>query len=106
LYPKVLEEYFSKDRSNAELLLYLPEERSTETNIRAVERVLKQFEHVDSCVTLQTGATIDEHILMQGAEYYITTRLQETVYRTCLAGRYGVQVLYGTDAPLFPEGLE
>ena len=43
---------------------------------------------------------------MQGAEYYITTRLQETVYRTCLAGRYGVQVLYGTDAPLFPEGLE
>ena len=106
LYPKVLEEYFSKDRPNAELLLYLPEERSTETNIRAVERVLKQFEHVDSCVTLQTGATIDEHILMQGAEYYITTRLQETVYRTCLAGRYGVQVLYGTDAPLFPEGLE
>ena len=42
LYPKVLDEFFEKDRPNAELLIYLPEKLSTEKNIRTVERTLKK----------------------------------------------------------------
>lgn len=106
LYPKILEEYFSKDRPNAELLIYIPEKLSTQENIRSVERILEQYEARDSCVTLQAGATLDERILMQGADYYVTTRSAETVRRTCLAERYGTRVLYGTDWPLFPENLQ
>lgn len=105
LYPKILGEYFTKDRPDSELLIYIPAERSTEANIRAVERILKQYEARDSCVTLQTGMDIDEQMMFQGVDYYITTRSRETVQRTCLAAQYGVKVLYGTDLPLFPENL-
>lgn len=106
LYPKILEEYFSQDRPDAELLIYIPAELSTEGNIRTVENILKKHEARDSLVTLQVGVTLDERILMQGADYYITTRSEATVHRTCLAERYGVKVLYGTDWPLFPEGMK
>ena len=68
-------------------------------------RSLEKYEARDSCVTLQVGMTLDERILMQGADYYITTRSEGTVSRTCLAERYGTKVLYGTDWPLFPEDL-
>ena len=105
LYPKILGEYFAKDRPDTELLIYIPAERSTEANIRAVERILERYEERDCCVTFQTRVTLDERILFQGANYYITTRSQETVHRTCLAAQYGVKVLYGTDSPLFPENL-
>lgn len=105
LYPKVLDEFFEKDRPNAELLIYLPEKLSTKKNIRTVERTLKKYEARDCCVTLQAGLTLDERMLMQGADYYITTRSEATVHRTCLAEQYGVKVLYGTDWPVFPEDL-
>ena len=105
LYPKILEEYFSKDRPDAELLIYIPKKLSAEENIQRVERILGKYEARDSCVTLQVGITLDERILMQGADYYITTRSEETVRRTCLAEQYGVKVLYGTDWPVFPENL-
>lgn len=105
LYPKILEEYFSKDRPDTELLIYIPEKHSTWENIQKVEEMLKKYEARDSCVTLQVGVTLDERILMQGADFYITTRSAETVRWTCLAERYGAKVLYGTDWPLFPEDL-
>ena len=106
LYPKVLEEYFSEDRPNVELLIYIPEQLSTKENIRAVSAILEKYEARDSCVTFQVGVTLDEHILMQGADYYIATRSEDTVRRSCLADRYGTKVLYGTDLPLFPENLQ
>ncbi len=106
LYPKVLEKYFQKDRPNVELLIYIPVERSIEKNIRDVECILEKYEARNSCVTLQTGVTLDERILLQGADYYVTTRAKETVYRTCLADRYGTKVLYGTDDDLFPSSLQ
>lgn len=106
LYPRILEEYFEKDRPNAELLIYIPESLSTQENIRIVEAILKRHEARDSCITLQVGLTLDERILMQGADYYITTRGADTVNRTCLAERFGTKVLYGTDWPLFPEELQ
>lgn len=106
VYPKVLKEFFQKDRPNVELLIYIPAERSTEENIRAIERILEQHEACDSCVTLQTGVTLEECVLFQGADYYVATRAKETVYRTCLADRYGTKVLFGTDDGLFPSDLQ
>ena len=106
LYPKILEEYFQKDRPNVELLIYMPAERSTGKNIRDIECILEKYEMRDSCVTLQTGVTIDERVLFQGVDYYVATRAKETVYRTCLADRYGAKILYGTDDGLFPSSLQ
>lgn len=106
LYPKVLAEYFQQNRPNVELLIYIPADRSTRENICEIECILEKYEERDSCVTLQTGVTLDERILIHGADYYVTTRAKETVYRTCLADRYGTKVLYGTDDGLFPFNLQ
>lgn len=106
LYAKVMRQYFEKDRPNTELLLYLPEECSSEENIAVLEEILQKYSHRDCYVTLQAGVTIEEPVLFQGADYFVTTRCRQTVRRTCLADLYGVQVLYGTDEPLFPTELE
>ena len=105
LYPSVLAEYFTKDRPHAELLLYLPEELSKPEHLRSLEEALSQYEDRDSYVTLQTGTTLDERLLFQCADYYVTTRSRPTVARTCLADLYQAKILYGTDTQLFPERL-
>lgn len=106
LYPAILDAYFEKDRPQTELLLYLPEERSSSKNIHLIESLLERYGSRDSAVTLQAGVTLDERILFQGLDYYITTRSRETVRRTCLADLWGVKVLYGTDTQLFPPELK
>ena len=105
LYPSVLAEYFTKDRPHAELLLYLPEDLSKPEYLQPLEEALSQYEDRDSYVTLQTGATLDERLLFQCADYYVTTRSRPTVARTCLADLYQAKILYGTDTQLFPERL-
>ena len=105
LYPSVLAEYFTKDRPHAELLLYLPEDLSKPEHLQPLEEALSQYEDRDSYVTLQTGATLDERLLFQCADYYVTTRSRPTVARTCLADLYQAKILYGTDTQLFPERL-
>lgn len=105
LYPSVLAEYFAKDRPHAELLLYLPEDLSKPEHLRSLEEALSQYEDRDSYVTLQTGTTLDERLLFQCADYYVTTRSRPTVARTCLADLYQAKILYGTDTQLFPERL-
>lgn len=106
LYPKVFRQYLAVDRPSAELLIYLPKQVSSEENIQAILRILKEYESSDSYITLQAGTDIREEILFQNASYYVTTRSRETVQRTCLADRYGAKVLYGTDEPLFPSCLQ
>lgn len=105
LYEKVLAQYFEKDRPGQELLIYLPQRISTAENVQMIEGILQKYESRDTCVTIQSGADLDEHILFQYADYYITTRSSETVYRTCLADLYHVKILYGTDEPIFPPDL-
>lgn len=106
LYSKILGQFFAKDRPNVELLIYLPQEDSTRENLLTLETVLRQYEDRDSYVTMQTGVDLDEHMLFQAADYFVTTRCRETVRRTCLADLYSVKILYGTDEPMFPAGLE
>ena len=105
LYPKILTAYFKKDRPDAELIIYLPEELSSQDHIDAIENILKKFESRDSYVTFQAGITLDEEMLFQEADFYVTTRSRNTVHRTCLADRYGVKILYGTDSDVFPDKL-
>ena len=105
LYPQILTAYFKKDRPDAELIIYLPEELSGQDHIDAIENILKKFESRDSYVTFQAGITLDEEMLFQEADFYVTTRSRNTVHRTCLADRYGVKILYGTDSDVFPDKL-
>lgn len=101
LYPKILEQYFSECRPELKLLIYLPARDTTPENLCSIDRILRQYEDCDCDVILQTGEDLDEHMLFQHADYYVTTRSRETVYRTCLADLYHVKILYGTDEPLF-----
>lgn len=105
LYPKVLKQYFEKDRPHTELLIYLPKEDYNPQLQKRIERILERAGDLDSYVTLQTGEDLDEHMLFQMADYFVTTRSRETVHRTCLADLYGTKLLYGTDEPIFPEDL-
>lgn len=105
LYPKVLKQYFEKDRPHTELLIYLPKEDSNPYLQKRIERILEQAGDRDSYVTLQTGADLEEYVMFQMADYFVTTRSRETVRRTCLADLYGVKLLYGTDEPIFPDNL-
>lgn len=105
LYPKVLNQFFGKDRPDTELLLYFPKALSDSAHLQPVEAILRDFEERDCIVTLQTGEDLDEAMLFQYADYYVTTRSLQTVRRTCLADLYGTKILFGTDEPLFPERL-
>ena len=105
LYPEVLRQYCEKDRPNVELLIYMPQEGFSQEHLAAIESILQEYEDCDTTVTLQTGKTLNEHILFQWADYFVTTRCRQTVYRTCLADRYHAKILYGTDSPIFPPDL-
>lgn len=106
VYPDVLYQYFSIDRPNTELLIYLAEEDSDAHYLQAIEAILAQYEGRDSYVTLQVGENLDECLLMRNADFFVTTRSRRTVYRTCLADRYHTRILYGTDKPIFPRQLK
>lgn len=105
LYPRIFHQYFGQDRPNTELLIYLPEEYSTDEIVYAIEGILKQYEACDSYVTLQTGVTLDERVLFAASDYFVAARGEKTVPRSCLADTYHVRILYGTDEPIFPPGL-
>lgn len=102
LYPKILKQYFSENRPDKELIIYVSKRDSVPTHIQFLNEILQQYESVDCNVILQTGQDWDEHVLFQYADYFITTRCRETVFRTCLADLFRVQIIYGTDEPLFP----
>lgn len=101
LYRKILEQFFEACPPDTALLIYLSKQESTPENLNILESIFQKYESCDCNVVLQTGEDIDEHILFQYADDYITTRSRETAYRTCLADLYQTKVRYGTDEPLF-----
>ncbi len=105
LYEHVLEEYFIKSRPNIELLVYVPKELSGKSLTDKLFDIFKKYENRDSYVTLQTGADIDERSLFLCADYFVTTRDRQTVYRSCLSDMFGTKLLYGTDYPCIPSDL-
>lgn len=105
LYPQILKQYLAKDRPHMELLIYLPKKVSDRRHQGDIEAILERSVDRDCYITLQTGTDLDEHMLFQMADHFITTRCRETVRRSCLADLYGVKLLYGTDDPIFPEDL-
>ena len=101
LYPKVFHQFFAQDRQDVELLIYISRIESRERNIRVIERELEKYEDRDCYVTLQTGMDINEHALLEYADYFVTTRAKETVRRTSLCNLHHAKILYGTDDLLF-----
>lgn len=105
LYPKVFAQYFEKDRPQTELLIYVPGQDPGCKKQKLIEDILHQYLDRDTGVTIQTGSTLDEHMLFRNADYYVTTRARHTVPHTCLADLYNVKILFGTDEPVFPPDL-
>lgn len=85
-----------------DLLIYAPELDLNQENSRVLQAILERYENRDCGVILQTEQ-LDEYILFQYADAFITTRVRETVFRICLADLYQVKILYGTDEPVFPQ---
>ena len=102
LYPKAFRQFFELNSTEHELLVYLPQSVSDARSIRLVEQELEKYESSDSYVTLQSGADIDEHVLFDYADFFVTTRDRQTVRRTCLCDLHHTGILYGTDEPIFP----
>lgn len=101
LYPRIFEQYFKENRPGMTLLIYLSAEDSTPENLNSIQKILRQYEDCDCDVILQTGETLEEYTLFQLADYFVTTRSRETVFRTCLADLCQTKILYGTDEPVF-----
>lgn len=101
LYPRIFEQYFKENRPGMTLLIYLSAEDSTPENLNSIQKILRQYEDCDCDVILQTGETLEEYTLFQLADYFVTTRSRETVFRTCLADLCQTKILYGTDEPIF-----
>lgn len=106
LYPQIFEQYFSEDRPNLALLIYLSAEDSTPENIDAIQKILQRHEACDCDVILHSGKTLEEYALFQYADYFVTTRNRKTVFRTCLADLCRTKILYGTDDPIFSDRSE
>lgn len=101
LYPRIFEQYFTKNRPDLALLIYLSAKDSTPENLNLIQRILRRYENCDCDVILQTGETLEEYALFQLADYFVTTRSKDTVLRTCLADLCQTKILYGTDDPIF-----
>lgn len=101
LYPKVFRQFFAMNRTDFELLIYLPKDDSDANTIQRIEQELSWYESSECYVTMQTGTDIDEHVLFTYADYFVTTRDRETIRRTCLCDLHGTKILYGTDEPIF-----
>lgn len=103
IWNKVMEEYFSVDRPETKLLIYVPEEMTTDKSINMINELLVKYENVNTYVELQTGVTLDERVLFSVVDYFVTTRSERLVYRSCLSDIYNVKILYGTDIPVFKD---
>lgn len=101
LYPQIFEQYFTENRPDLALFIYLSAEDTTPKNLNLIQKILRRYEDSDCDVILQTGETLEEYALFQFADYFVTTRSRETVFRTCLADLCQTKILYGTDEPIF-----
>ncbi|MEG6520888.1 CatB-related O-acetyltransferase [Desulfotomaculum sp. 1211_IL3151] len=96
------------DTNEAELVMYLNYDDSVPNEVfirRYMEEidsiVVKLGQEKNENIVLLIDNLPDERPLFQISDYYITTRAQETVRRTCYADMYGVKVVSGVDKPIF-----
>lgn len=101
LYERILKEYFKEKYNELELLIYLSEKYAHKKYEDIISAILLQNEELDCNVTLQTGGIEDERILFKSAQYFVTTRAEETIRYTGYADQFDVHVFAGVDTPIF-----
>lgn len=102
LWKQVVSEYFSHPRPGFCLLIYVNYEDIEKGYLTELNNFFNRFEDHDAWIILQEGTKEDDiRSLFACADYYITTRSKETIKYTGYSDYYCVQLLYGTDTPVF-----
>mgnify|MGYP000906029640 CR=1 FL=1 len=93
---------FCKCEDDIELMMYLNSGTKTEGYVQQIQRILKKLKSEDNNnIVLLIDQELDERSLFNIADFYITSRAQATVTRTCLADKYNVKICSGVDDPIF-----
>ena len=103
VYKKVIKQFADKYHdTDAELLLYL---NPYENNLGELEEkllnYLSEFEDVNCYVNIISDELVDDRILLNNVDYYISDKSDRTVCRTEYAYRVGVKKLSGVDGSIF-----
>lgn len=102
VWKRVLREYFSKDREEYELLIYIQSNTLPEKYNELI-KVLEQYESCKSYVTIQDVPVEDERSLFKNIDYFITTRSNSIVRWSGYADYYNVTMISGVDWPIFDK---
>jgi virginiamycin A acetyltransferase len=84
-----------------QLFVYIPANEKKDMHIKQFESFLKTNYSGNGDIYVQVGQTESEEELFMQADHYITSRSHETVRRTCMADRYGVNILSCADMPIW-----
>lgn len=100
IWKTVLTEYFSRPRSEYELILYITPEISQGTFSELLE-FLESYEDCEANITLETSILETECSLFKDISYFITTRSPNIIRYISYAYLYQVSVLSGISDPIF-----
>jgi virginiamycin A acetyltransferase len=90
------------DKTQAELLLYLdPGEKGFEENGARLLDYLETYQDFDVYINIYTEPMREKTELLQGAEYYITNRLADNLYKMCAAEKQNIKCISGVDSDIF-----
>ena len=89
-----------------QLYVYIPENADTDNNIDKIQTFFNDYYDGSGDIYVQVGQIKDESELFETADYYVATKVNETVRYTCLADLYGVKILSGADLPNVFWGID
>lgn len=93
---------FCKCKDDIELLMYLDSDAKTKGYVQQIQQILKKLKCEDnSNIVLLIDQGLDERRLFNIADFYITSRAQASIKRTCLADEFNVKMCSGVDDPVF-----
>ena len=102
LWKKIILEFCEKYKNSPDrgLLLFLKNNDNTLDNYSKIEDITKDID-AECGLFVHCGTDEDVEYIFKYADYYITNRSKETVYHSCMADKYNVQMLSGVDIPVF-----
>ena len=99
IWQRVISEFDSKFSKQKDAVLLIAVDSNKETAV--LEQFLANKKLSRSVYIIKGSIDYLEKKLFPAVDYYITSRCSRTVRRTCLADKYNVPTLSGTDIPLF-----
>ncbi len=102
LWKRVMNEYCELCSTGADigqLYIQLYNSANTDSNIKELQDFFSQFDEDTGDIVVHVGKESDDLPLFEAASHYVTTREPRTVYHSCLADRFGVNMLSGIDMP-------